>query len=175
MSKALKRSIQSAPEVRIHRPEIRRPEMRRSVVGADVARRHPSHQKDNSTRPLKVNPSNRSGTSVRAKKPGQRLQGSKPISTRAFKIKNSSELWFAGCLFIILLAKLFVRVSIIEASYQIENVRNDLLAEDAKLRELKVKKAMLANPKQLSVLAYNKLEMRPTVPQQIRRIKTDVE
>jgi len=77
---------------------------------------------------------------------------------------------FAASLFLILLAKLFVRISIIETSYQIENVRNELLSEDAKLRELRVKRAMVANPRELAKLADAKLNMRPTLPQQIRRI-----
>lgn len=95
------------------------------------------------------------------------------VSSRNFKIKNVAEICFAGCLFLILLGKLYVRVSIIDASYQIENVRNELLVEDAKLRELRVKKAMVMSPKELSALAYNKLEMNPILPQQIRRINLE--
>jgi hypothetical protein len=92
---------------------------------------------------------------------------------RNIRLEKRSEIWFAGGLFLILLTKLFVRVSIVETSYKIENVRKELLAEDTKLRELRVNKAMVANPRQLVKLAQEKIAMQPILPQQIRKIKLD--
>lgn len=179
MQRALKVASRESKENKKARTQI----LRKTNSSLSSSRREPNsqvliqRQRSRSLEPQHRSVSSLPRTKVLIHRPQseavKRTPHRKVVATRSFKIKNIAELWFAGFLFLVLLGKLYVRVSIIESSYQIENVRNELLMEDAKLRELRVKKAMVISPKELSALAYNKLGMRPTLPQQIRRVQVD--
>lgn len=82
----------------------------------------------------------------------------------------SKSLIFVGVVFGLLLCKLFIRLEIMDMSYKIENARNELVSNDALFRELKAKRAIEANPRKISEDARKKLNLRPTTPQQIRRV-----
>jgi hypothetical protein len=77
---------------------------------------------------------------------------------------------FAGLVFLLLLCKLFIRLEILDMSYKIEHARNELISQDALLRELKARRAVEANPRKVTEDAKIKLQLRPTTPQQIRKI-----
>jgi hypothetical protein len=140
---------------------------------------------------------NRFPVIVRSKSPrtGSRIPGQKTaLRTRAKKRTRTTEkrdvlvvesarapgttsgfsgtkgLVFVGVVFALLLCKLFIRLEILDMSYQIENVRNELISSDAYHRELKAERAIRANPRKITEEARRKLDMRPTMPQQIRRI-----
>lgn len=82
----------------------------------------------------------------------------------------SANFVFAFCVFVLLLGKLFIRLEIMEKSYQVESVRNELLSEDAAYRELKAKKAMKANPRGLIKDSGSRLGLYATTPGQLRRV-----
>ncbi len=82
----------------------------------------------------------------------------------------SKSLIFIGVVFSLLLVKLFVRLEILDMSYKIEHARNELISQDALYRELKAHRAIDANPRKIIEEARLKLNLRPTTPQQIRRI-----
>jgi len=84
--------------------------------------------------------------------------------------KISANFIFAFCVFVLLLGKLFIRLEIMEKSYQVESARNELLAEDAAYRELKAKKAMEANPRGLIKDSGFRLGLYATTPGQLRRV-----
>lgn len=78
---------------------------------------------------------------------------------------------FAISLFCILLFKLYIRLSLLEVSYQLEETRQAILLEDSKLREMKVMNAKGLSAKSLTELAQSKLKLSPTIPQQIRKLE----
>jgi hypothetical protein len=89
------------------------------------------------------------------------------------KITSSSisgNVLFVGLVFVLLLVKLFIRLEILEMSYQIESTRNEILSEDSLYRELKARRAIEANPRTLIKEAERKLGLTRTMPQQIRKI-----
>ena len=73
-------------------------------------------------------------------------------------------------LFCILLFKLYIRLSLLEVSYLLEETRQAILLEDSKLREMKVINAKSLSAKSLTELAQTKLKLSPTIPQQIRKL-----
>lgn len=79
---------------------------------------------------------------------------------------------FAVSLFCILLFKLYIRLNLLELSYQLEETRQAILLEDSKLREMKVMNAKSLSAKSLTELAQGKLNLSPTLPQQIRKLET---
>ncbi|HMO17805.1 MAG TPA: hypothetical protein PKA63_07315 [Oligoflexia bacterium] len=84
---------------------------------------------------------------------------------------NKIHFLFALGIFSVLLGKLFIRLEIMELSYELEGVREEILQHDVVLRELKAKKAVQVNHRQFASEAESRLNLRGTRPQQIRRIR----
>lgn len=74
-------------------------------------------------------------------------------------------------LFAVLVFQLTVRLTIISQSYEIESLRGVALAQDQKLRELKLQYAYITSPQRLQNLAEQKLGMQELKPQQMRMLK----
>jgi hypothetical protein len=82
----------------------------------------------------------------------------------------SGNVIFVGLVFVLLLIKLFIRLEILEMSYQIESTRNEIISQDSLYRELKARRAIEANPRTLMKEAERKLGLTRTMPQQIRKM-----
>lgn len=73
-------------------------------------------------------------------------------------------------LFIVLTAQLFVRLTIVHRSYELQRVRSEALRNDAELRGLRLELATLTSPSVIAERAGKELELRPVSPQRIRRV-----
>lgn len=95
--------------------------------------------------------------------------------TKARKMKfvhsKTHAIGFALSLFCILLFKLYIRLNLLELSYQIEETRQAILLEDSALREMKVMNAKQLSARSLTELAQTRLGLSPSIPQQIRKIE----
>ncbi len=78
---------------------------------------------------------------------------------------------FALALFCILLFKLYIRLNLLELSYQLEETRQSILLEDSKLREARVMNAKQLSSRNITMLAKERLGLSPSLPQQIRKLE----
>lgn len=83
-------------------------------------------------------------------------------SSRAYKI--------AVCFFIVLLAQLWIRVSLIQSAYTLEYLRKKVLSNDSFLRQQRLELAYRTRPSALLEQAKARLSMEVSPPQRIRQI-----
>lgn len=79
----------------------------------------------------------------------------------------------SACLFMALVFQLWVRLSIVEKSYHLEQLRSHALELDVKVRSLKLDEAFLTRPQLIVDRAYKTLGMQISVPMQIRKLPMD--
>ena len=88
--------------------------------------------------------------------------------------KRSSSKWLplisASILFVALLAQLTVRITIIQKSYGIEELRQQNLSYDQELRQLRLQLESAVNPQRLRSRAHKELGMKLIKPQQVRQL-----
>jgi len=74
-------------------------------------------------------------------------------------------------LFGALICQLYVRVSIIEQGYRVEELRRNILSADEQLRQLQLDAAYIARPQRLSEIAANSFGLVRTSPQNVRIVE----
>lgn len=91
-------------------------------------------------------------------------------AARAERTRTSSKrrIVLPVCLFFVLLAQLWVRISIINAGYELEQLREQVLTNDERLRAARLEWAMKTRPLEVMEVAKRKLGMIPLTPQYIR-------
>jgi hypothetical protein len=77
-------------------------------------------------------------------------------------------------LFVALSVQLWVRISIVSKSYDLERLRSEALQADSELRELRVVYAVQAQPTSVLNRSRVSLGLEPPQPQQLRRVAVSV-
>ena len=72
-------------------------------------------------------------------------------------------------LFVALAAQLYVRMSIVERGYELEQLRSHVVMQDTKLRAIELDFAFLTRPQMLTTRAARTLRMMQPSPVQVRR------
>ena len=73
--------------------------------------------------------------------------------------------------FLALVLEVWVRITILHTSYELEEVRSAALKSDARLRQLRFEIAQMTSPQELRVRAKDELGLKDTAPQRIRRFQ----
>ncbi len=84
--------------------------------------------------------------------------------------RRTSKLFLPVLLFIVLLAQVWVRITILNSSYELEQIRQTLVSNDERLRAVRLDWSMKSSPNAIRIQAKRNLNMIPLTPQFIRTI-----
>lgn len=119
-----------------------------------------------------------SRTALAIAHPPTRILGAQLVLVRSPKTRRRVLLrhFIAPCiLFVALAAQLYVRMSIVERGYELEQLRSHVVTQDTKLRAIELDYAFLTRPQMLVARAAKTLHMMQPAPIQVRRFVESVQ
>lgn len=81
-----------------------------------------------------------------------------------------SKLLLPVLLFCVLLAQVWVRITILNSSYELQQIRQSLIQNDERLRAARLDWSMKSSPNAIRIQAKRNLGMVPLTPQFIRTV-----